>query len=66
MQWCINNIDNACQHIVNRNPDIGINTDASPGYGGITDTIHPSKGLWQKPKIGHINRSGLRAIRTGV
>ena len=60
MQWWINNIDNSCHHINIPNLDITLT-----GW-GVTDRISPSRGLWHKAKLEHINVLELRAIEIGI
>ena len=33
---------------------------------GITDDISPSKGLWHKVVLEHVNVLGLKAIKIGI
>ena len=56
IHWWINNIDNSCHHINSiMIPDITIHTDASLTGWGITNGITPSRGLWHKTELDHIN-----------
>ena len=63
MHWWINNIDNSCHHINIPSPDTTIHTDASISGLGITDGISPSRRLWNKAKLEHINISELKVIK---
>ena len=66
MKWGINNIDNSCHHINIPNPDITIYTDASLTGWSITDCIFPSRALWHKAELGHINFLELKAIEIEI
>ena len=67
IHWWINNIDNSCHHINSIPiPDITINTDASLTGWGITNGITPSRGLWHKTELDHINVLELKAIEIGI
>ena len=66
IQWWINNNDNSCHHINISNPDITIYTDASLTGWGITDGISPSRGLWHKAELEHLNVLELKAIEIGI
>ena len=59
-------IDNSCHHINIPNPGITIFTDASLTGWGITDGISPSRGLWHKAELEHINVLHLKAIEIGI
>ena len=63
MQWWINNIDNSCHHINIPSSDTTIHTDASISGWCITDGISPSRRLWNKAKLEHINISELKVIK---
>ena len=67
MHWWISNIDNSCHHIIYiPNPDITIHTDASLTGLRITSGISPSRGLWHKTELEHINVLELKAIEIGI
>ena len=68
IHWWINNSDNSCQHINNiPNPDITTHTDTSLIGWGITNEITPSRGLWHKAELDHINdHIELKAIEIGI
>ena len=66
IQCWINNIDNSYHHINIPNPDITIYYDASLTVWGITDGISPSRGLWHKAELEHINVLELKAIEIGI
>ena len=66
IQWWINNIENSCHRINIPNPDITIYADTSLTDWGITDDIPPSRGLWHKAELKHINVLELKAIKIGI
>ena len=61
-----NNTDNPCHNINIPNPDITMYTDASLTGWGITDSISPSRGLWHKAELDHINVLEMKAIKIGI
>ena len=48
------------------NPEITIHTDISLTGWGITNGISPSRGLWYKAELDHINVLELKAIEIGI
>ena len=67
IHWWINNIDNSC-HYINSIPipGITIHADANLTVWGITNGITPSRGLWHKTELDHINVLELKAIEIGI
>ena len=72
IHYWINNIDNSSHHIKYiPNPDITIHTYASLTGWGITNEISPSRGLWHKAELDHINsfqmdHLELKSIEIGI